>query len=75
MLKRNKNGEIKIDFAQRNNLNMVGTFYEKKKVRKWMWISPHGKVKNEVDQVFINNITIVKNVEVLSRFEFSSSLL
>ena len=31
---RNKNGKKLVEFAQRNNLNIAGTFYKKKENRK-----------------------------------------
>lgn len=70
--KRNENGERMIEFAQRNNLKIAGTFWRKRAARKWTWISPNGNTKNEIDHMLINDMTIVKNVEVLSKFEFSS---
>ena len=36
------------------------------------WVSLNNKVKNEIDHLLINNLTIMKNSEILSRFEFSS---
>ena len=63
---RNRNGKGMIEFAQRNNLKIAGTFYKKREKHKWTWKSPSGKVMDKID------LTIVKTVEMQSRFEFAS---
>lgn len=63
---RNKNGERILECAQRNELKIAGTFFKKKETRKWTWISPNCKTKNEIDHILINDLTVTKNVEILS---------
>lgn len=53
-------------------MKITNTFFKKRKARKWTWIAPNEKSKNEIDFCLINNLTVVKDYSVLSKFEFSS---
>ena len=68
----NKNGELLVEFAYKNNLKVAGTFYEKRNEKKWTWISPNREVKNEIDHFLTSDLTIVKDISVISKFEFPS---
>lgn len=68
----NENGERLVEFALANNLKIVNTFFQKRSERKWTWIAPIRRTKNEIDHFLINNKEIVKDVSILSRFEFPS---
>ena len=52
--KRNKNGESLIDFCVENNMKITNTWFKKKHNRRWTWISPNLKTKNQIDY-FITN--------------------
>lgn len=51
--KKNKNGEVFVEFVHENNVKIAGTLHEKKKGKKWTWISPNREVKNETDHFLI----------------------
>lgn len=68
----NENGEYLQEFAEKNNLKIANTFYKKKKSRKWTWDSPDDKTKNEIDYMLVNDLKIVKDVEVVRKFKFPS---
>lgn len=69
---RNENGERLIEFAGRQNLKIANTFFNKKEKLKWTWVSPDGKIKNEIDHFLINDTRIVENVVSLPAFTFPS---
>ena len=70
--KKNVRGEKLIQFAASNNLKIAGTFFKKKERNRWTWESPDGKSRNEIDHILINDLTIIKDVTTLKKFEFSS---
>lgn len=58
----NSNGEFLIEFAERVNLKIMNTFYQKRKNEKWTWLSPDSRTKNEIDFCLCNDSKIVKDV-------------
>ena len=68
----NENGERLIEFAASHNLKIANTFFNKKEKRKWTWMSPDSKTKNETDHLLINDTRIVQNVVCLRNFSFPS---
>ncbi len=61
-------GEEMIEFANRENLKIANTFYNKKSKRKWNWISPDQKTKNEIAHILTNDLGIIRDVSTLSNF-------
>ncbi|XP_044756612.1 uncharacterized protein LOC123315083 [Coccinella septempunctata] len=59
---RNERGEILMNFLETNNLYAINTFFKKKPQRKWTWISPNRKTKNEIDYVLAKEKFIVQDV-------------
>jgi len=51
---------------------LSGSFFKKKEIKKWTWISLNREVKNEIDHLLINDMSLVKDVKVLQKFEFAS---
>ncbi|XP_059045043.1 craniofacial development protein 2-like [Achroia grisella] len=70
--KRNKRGERLIQFAYENKLSIMNTYFIKKKSRKWMWLSPDQKTKNEIDFILSHNPKSVANIEILNNLNFPS---
>ncbi len=62
---RNKRGKELIEFAYRNNLKIANTFFQKRKGRKWTWKSPDQRTINEIDHLLINDIKIIKDVDIV----------
>ncbi|XP_075722813.1 uncharacterized protein LOC119178011 [Rhipicephalus microplus] len=60
---RNARGELLVEFAERNNLRILNTFYRKRENRKWTWRSPNGENKNEIDFIMSAHPGIVQDVE------------
>jgi endonuclease/exonuclease/phosphatase family metal-dependent hydrolase len=64
--KRNARGHMLAAFMKKENLFMVNSFFRKSKRWKWTWISPDGKVKNEIDFIMSTKKDIFKDVSVIS---------
>ena len=61
-----------IEFALRNRLKIMNTFFQKPLNRKWTWKAPNGTVKNEIDYVMVTRSDIVKNVKVITKANVGS---
>ena len=63
-----------IEFALRNRLNIMNTFFQKPLNRKWTWKAPNGTVKNEIDYVMatLSDIIIIKDVKVITKANVGS---
>lgn len=69
---RNARGARLIQYAHENKLAVMNTYFKKKSSRKWTWISPDHKTKNEIDFIMSPNPKSVTNVEVLNKISFPS---
>ncbi|XP_013139165.1 PREDICTED: craniofacial development protein 2-like, partial [Papilio polytes] len=70
--KRNDNGHRLINFALENNLHIMNTYYKRKHNRKWTWISPDGRTRNEIDYILTNKPKIFFNVDVINKFNYNT---
>lgn len=50
----------------------MNSFFKKKENRRWTWLSPDQKTKNEIDFIMINHHELMTNIDVLSKFKFPS---
>lgn len=62
---KNNRGSRLIQFARENSLSILNTFFKKKDSKRWTWISPDGKTKNEVDYILTNFPKHAENIEVI----------
>ncbi|CAG9133144.1 unnamed protein product [Plutella xylostella] len=69
---RNHRGQMLADFLEKEGLYMMNSFYKKKPQRKWTWISPDGKTKNEIDFILTDKKHIFNDVSVISRVKTGS---
>ncbi|XP_023946281.2 LINE-1 reverse transcriptase homolog [Bicyclus anynana] len=69
---RNSRGERLVQYALEYKLSIMNTYFNKKNSRKWTWISPDGKTKNELDFIMCNNPKNITNTEVLNNVDFPS---
>ncbi|CAK1582177.1 unnamed protein product [Parnassius mnemosyne] len=69
---RNERGERLINYALEHKLSIMNTFFKKKARRRWTWMSPNEKIKNEIDFILTNKPNMVSNIEVLNQVKFAS---
>uniref|UniRef100_A0A914XFR3 Reverse transcriptase domain-containing protein n=1 Tax=Plectus sambesii TaxID=2011161 RepID=A0A914XFR3_9BILA len=70
---RNVCGHMLIDFCEDLQLRVFNSFFKKRIGRKWMWRSPNGQMKNEIDFIFAPHSSIfIKDVCVVASFNFYS---
>ncbi|CAG4944708.1 unnamed protein product [Colias eurytheme] len=69
---RNQRGQQLIDYAIEHQLCIMNTFFKKKQNRKWTWMSPNQKVKNEIDFIMTNQPHMISNIEILNQISFAS---
>ncbi|CAF4752869.1 unnamed protein product [Pieris macdunnoughi] len=69
---RSINGSRLVSFAIENKLSILNSFYKKKPSKKWTWISPNGRYKNEIDYIMSNKVKVFKDLSVLNNFNFNS---
>ncbi|KAI8428464.1 hypothetical protein MSG28_007275 [Choristoneura fumiferana] len=69
---RNGRGERLIQYASEYKLSIMNTFFKKKPSRKWTWMSPNQKIRNEIDYVLTNIPKSVMNVDILNVVNFPS---
>lgn len=50
----------------------MNTFFKKNPNRKWTWISPDGRTRNEIDFILANRNYIIQDVNVLNKFHTGS---
>ncbi|CAH2092476.1 unnamed protein product [Euphydryas editha] len=62
----NDRGERLINHAFQYKLSIMNTFFKKKENRRWTWMSPDKKTKNEIDFIMTNNPKLISNIEVLN---------
>lgn len=70
--KRNDNGQRMINFALENNLNIMNSYYNKNPNRKWTWLSPNGKLKNEIDYIITNKPRLFSNIDVVNKLNYNT---
>lgn len=69
---RSNNGSRLVSFGIENKLSILNSFYKKKTSKKWTWISPNGRYKNEIDYIMSNNVKVFKDLSVLNNFNFNT---
>lgn len=70
--RRNERGDRLITYAFQHKLSIMNTFFKKKQNRRWTWISPDLKTKNEIDYIMTNSPKLIRNIEILSNVQFPS---
>lgn len=71
--KRSKNGEKLVEFLLEQNLTLLNSLFRKKPKNKWTWISPNGKVRNEIDYIITNKARVFSDTEVIQKLNFNTN--
>lgn len=69
---RNERGDTMLNFMNQHKLYAMNSFFDKRPERKWTWISPNGKVKNEIDYILTDKKISIQDVTVLNSFNTGS---
>ncbi|XP_045506861.1 craniofacial development protein 2-like [Colias croceus] len=69
---RNPRGQRLAEFLEREGLFMMNSFFQKSPHRKWTWISPDGKTRNEIDFIMTTKRHIFNDVSVINRVKTGS---
>ena len=67
--------EMLAEFAERNRLRIMNSFFRKRSNRMWTWKSPNGETRNEIDFILSVDPSIVQDVEVLGKVKCSDHRL
>lgn len=70
--KRNDNGQRLINFALENNLRIMNSYYKRNLNRKWTWVSPNGKIRNEIDYIITNKPRLFLNINIVNQFNYNT---
>ena len=62
---RNKRGSKLLEFAEKESMSIMNTFFKKRTARKWTWKSPSG-TKHELDYILSNNRSIFLDCSVIN---------
>jgi len=63
----NRNGEWVCEYAIANNMKIISTYYQHKRIHKGTWISPFGNTLNQIHHVIIdaNKKGVVEDVRTM----------
>ena len=65
-------GDPLINFAESHQLKIMNTFFKKRLHRRWMWISPNGVTKNEIDYILTDKPQTFTDVSLINSFNTGS---
>lgn len=69
--KRDKRGEMLLQFCWENNLFILNSLFKKNTKNMWTWLSPKNR-KSQIDYILTNHKENVTNFEILNRLSFPS---
>lgn len=63
----NENGTLLIDFAASKNMIISSTFFPHRDIQKATWISPDGRMANQIGHVIVGNRAATSVMDVRAR--------
>ncbi|CAH2097258.1 unnamed protein product [Euphydryas editha] len=70
--RRNRRGQMLVDFLESEGLFLMNSFFQKKPQRRWTWQSPDTVTRNEIDFIIADKMHIFRDVSVVNRFNTGS---
>ena len=64
---RNERGDTLVEWATPRKYKIINTVFQKKAGMRWMWKSPNGVAKTEIDYILTNSAYIVTDVTVSTK--------
>ena len=69
---RNERGDTLIEWTTSKDYKIMNTLFHKKIEWIWIWRSPEGKTKNEIDYIMTDKPNIITDVRVINRINIGS---
>ncbi|XP_022820587.1 uncharacterized protein LOC111352346 [Spodoptera litura] len=71
--KRTRNGQKLMEMAFENHMKILNSQFKKRLSRKWTWVSPDGRYKNEIDYVLTNRPKSFDDCATIANLNFNSN--
>lgn len=71
--KRTRNGQKLMEMAFENHMKILNSQFKKRASRKWTWVSPDGRYKNEIDYVLTNRPKSFDDCATIANLNFNSN--
>ncbi|XP_052738586.1 uncharacterized protein LOC128198269 [Bicyclus anynana] len=71
--KRTRNGQKLMEMAFENNMTILNSQFKKRTSRRWTWISPDGRYKNEIDYFLTNKPNLFEDCGTITNLNFNSN--
>lgn len=70
---RNERGDLLAEFAERERLYVMNSFFKKRCGKRWSWHGPDKRIKNEIDFILTDCKRLVQDVETIGKKFFDTS--
>jgi hypothetical protein len=72
----NKNGELICEYAVVNNMSVMSTKFQHKRIHKGTWMAPDGQNLNQIDHVIVNKnkSSMIQDVKTMRGLNCDSDL-
>ncbi|PZC79969.1 hypothetical protein B5X24_HaOG215559 [Helicoverpa armigera] len=71
--KRTRNGQKLIEMAFENNMKIMNSVFKKRHSRRWTWVSPDGRYRNEIDYFLTNRPKSIDDCGTIANQNFNSN--
>ncbi|KAL0860232.1 hypothetical protein ABMA27_010539 [Loxostege sticticalis] len=71
--KRTRNGDKLMELAFENHMKIMNSHFKKRDTRRWTWISPDGRYKNEIDYFLTNRPKLFDDCGTIANLNFKSN--
>lgn len=71
--KRSRNGHKLMEMAFENHLKLMNTQFKKRALKRWTWVSPDGRYRNEIDYFLTNRPKCFDDCGTIANLNFNSN--